>query len=127
MKKWVVYILLSSFILTNTDLIQIFRIPNLYSHFIEHSKHEKLTFKFYLKDHYINKSHTDHDTDQDNSLPFKSVITSILYIYNLNIPPVITRLNFNVFLIKTSAKVSNLRALHYVSSYLSTCWNPPKL
>ena len=126
MNKWVVYIILSSFILTNTDLIQIFRMPNLYSHFTEHNNQENLSFKDFLKDHYMNKYHTDHDTDRDNSLPFKSIITSVLYIYNINIPPTIARLNIHVFFTKASNKVPILSALCYMSSYLSSCWNPPK-
>ena len=126
MKKWLVYILLSSFVLTSTDLVQVFRIPSLFIHFTEHKNQQAISFKSFLADHYFDKNHTDHDTDQDNTLPYKSVITSLLYIFHITVPPVITKLDIKIFSIPQITKVTGLKAFHYSSMYLASCWNPPK-
>ena len=127
MKKWMVYILLSSFIFTNADLIQIFRIPNLWEHFYEHNKASKdLTFSEFLKDHYFNLNHSDHDTAKDNALPFKTSVSPVLLMFGLDIPPKITKIKLPFLIQTTSSKVCNNLANLYYFSYLSHNWNPPK-
>ncbi|UYW01879.1 hypothetical protein K5I29_02880 [Flavobacterium agricola] len=127
MKKWLVYILLSSFILTNTDLIQVLRVPNLMSHFNEHNKLETLSFRTYLADHYWDKNHVDDDADRDNSLPFKSIITSVYYIFNLVTLPNIAKVEVKIPTTYVPHKIRCFKKFHYLSTYLASCWNPPKM
>ena len=122
-----VYILLCSFIFTNADLIQIFRIPNLWEHFSEHNNTTKdLTFLEFLSDHYLNLNHTDHDTAKDNALPFKTSVSSIILMFGLDIPPKITKLKLPFLFLSVTKSISKASANLYFFSYLSNNWNPPK-
>lgn len=122
-----VYLLLSSFIFTNADLIQIFRIPNLCEHFSEHNKlGTSISFTDFLQDHYFNMNHDDHDTDKDNALPFKSSLVQVFNLLNLQIPPTFSKIKLPFVVQTASQKVCNALDDFYFYNYLSANWNPPR-
>ncbi len=74
MKKGCTYILLFILLLNNTSYNEIFKVPALISHFIEHHRldHNVGLIEF-LSMHYWGKDINDNDQDKDMKLPFKKV------------------------------------------------------
>jgi hypothetical protein len=73
LKKWIAILFLSSYLLTATELNELFKLPLLVEHFVQHNEGNKqLNFWEFLCDHYSTDSIKDTDFDEDMKLPFKS-------------------------------------------------------
>lgn len=73
MKKACVYILLSFFLLNNS-LGELFKIPVLYAHFMEHRHLDsRIDLLDFLSMHYLGNDLNDNDQDRDMQLPFKKI------------------------------------------------------
>lgn len=73
MKKACVYILLPLF-LFNSSLNELFKLPKLYAHFMEHcSLDNSIDIFDFLSMHYLGHDLNDDDQDRDMELPFKKI------------------------------------------------------
>jgi len=57
---------------TQTPVGQLFKLPLLVEHFIQHQKKDGASLVSFLEDHYSSE-HNDADSQEDDQLPFKSV------------------------------------------------------
>ncbi|CAG5016194.1 hypothetical protein DYBT9275_05495 [Dyadobacter sp. CECT 9275] len=59
-------------ILDTTSLYQIFKIPSLVTHFVEHKAlNQEISFMDFLSMHYWGEDINDNDDEKDMQLPFK--------------------------------------------------------
>lgn len=63
-------------ILQGLTVEQFVKIPQLYTHFVEHNEITEISFSQFLFHHYLEFEHDDDDDDRDNSLPFKNAAHS---------------------------------------------------
>ncbi len=73
-RQLIVGILASLFLFSATELHQLSRIPELISHFNQHSrKDSSMSFRDFLQLHYTTSHPDDKDEQDDQELPFKSM------------------------------------------------------
>jgi len=78
-KRIIAYILLSIFLLHNTTVDQLLKLPTLVIHYQEHHLlNQDLTVADFLCMHYIGDDDKDDDYDRDMQLPYKSVNVQVL-------------------------------------------------
>ncbi|WAC14013.1 hypothetical protein [Dyadobacter pollutisoli] len=64
--------MLTILILDTTSLYQVFKVPSLISHFVEHKAlNHDISFMDFLSMHYWGDDLNDNDDDKDMQLPFK--------------------------------------------------------
>lgn len=126
MKRLFGTLLIMAYLFSATEIHQLVKLPEFFSHYQEHSKKDS-TFSFFdfLVMHYVNGNFPDDDFEKDMDLPFKSEHQHLVDIpvaniidlqyFQLNIPPPIY--------IESSFGSLNEMA---VSSPLSSIWQPPK-
>ncbi|QNK61514.1 hypothetical protein H7F33_13195 [Pedobacter sp. PAMC26386] len=126
MKKSIVILLLSLFLVSTTELSQLLKLPLLVEHYIQHKKQNKnLTVWQFLCIHYAHGDVRDADYDQDMKLPFK---TSDHYSNSqlVAIPPLpCISLVLNLPIIRTTMFSGNILSKK-PSAHLSAIWQPPK-
>lgn len=126
MKKLITILFLSIYVVSATELHELFKLPNLVEHFKEHQSEDKTTTLIdFLAKHYTATDDGDNDTSKDMQLPFKSNHDGCN----------ITYIGFNSFhniqlAIKSTpieSKNYNNYSTEFISSaYLSSIWQPPK-
>ena len=73
MRRLLVIPLLAIYLFGTTDAYQVFNLPLLVEHYIQHRQDNRtLTFWGFLKIHYVDKTVVDADYNQDMKLPFKT-------------------------------------------------------
>jgi hypothetical protein len=55
-----------------TPFGQLLKLPLLVEHFLEHKEKQRISFRYFIQDHYTG-SHSDTDLPDDEQLPFKSI------------------------------------------------------
>lgn len=127
MKKVIILLLLSFYLISITELHQFLKLPALAEHFSEHKQKDRsITFWKFLCLHYAQGDFKDADYDKDSKLPFKSSdncnSSNLITILNSE-----QKFNFNTILIPLEKKVLNK---HYssipYSAFLKSIWQPPK-
>lgn len=79
-KRFVLYILLIVEVLDVTALSEVFKIPILYQHFVEHKTlNQQLTFVDFMSMHYWGEDIKDDDDERDMQLPFKKIDLNLLH------------------------------------------------
>lgn len=126
LKKLIAILFLSIYAVSATELHELFKLPNLVEHFVEHQKEDKSTTLIdFLVAHYTVADDGDNDNSKDSQLPFKSDHNGAN----------ITNTGFNSFnniqlAIKSApieSKIYNTFSSDFISSaYLSSIWQPPK-
>lgn len=122
MKRWIAYILLSSIIISNTELHEVMMLPGLYTHFNQHNSGEKsMSFLDFIQSHYIGDD-TDHaDNSDERKMPFKGHYSTVSIAFFNKIVD-----NF-VFIDTPKTMVVPVEGNYLiVSSYLNNIWQPPK-
>ena len=129
MKKIIAISFLFIFLSSNTEIVQLLKLPNLIAHFTEHHDHEaehSISFLDFVKSHYNdNHKHSDTDKhDEHQNLPFKTI--------NTNLNTVIAFENQPTFLFTkpVGSAISNTVPYHkefYTSDVFACIWLPPKL
>lgn len=72
LKKGMAWFLAVLLVFAQTPMQQLLKLPQLYSHFLDHNHDEQhLDFVHFLKMHYSDHSPNDHDQEEDSKLPFK--------------------------------------------------------
>lgn len=125
LKRFIVILTLSLFILTVTECNQLLKLPVLLEHYIEHkTSNQDISFSDFLYMHYAGNDFNDQDQDRDMQLPFKShsQFTS-LDVQSLPLQPETISLKPVTRLSKSSTVY---KRLNFQSSYLSSIWQPPK-
>lgn len=126
-KKTVVIAFLCSFLLANTELNQLFKLPTLIEHYLEHKQENNTeTFLHYLSQHYaakINHSHNDNHHDHEK-LPFKTDDCSFAHFSHGFVYP----LQFTLSEPYVSETKQNLifQTNSYVSNFFGNIWQPPR-
>jgi len=126
LKKLIAILFLTIYVVSATELHELFKLPNLLEHFIEHQSEDKSTTLInFLVMHYTSADDGDGDKTKDMQLPFKS---------NHN-GENIANTGFNSFhniqlAIKSTpieSKNYNTYSTEFIgSAYLSSIWQPPK-
>lgn len=117
--------ILCTYLISNSELREIAKLPVLFQHFQEHKLLDKgITFSAYLFDHYNSVPHTDNDAERDNQLPFKSIDLSIL------LTPAVPQWYYCYFQ-KPVRLIDRHDTFTYQQSYLlepseGKIWQPPK-
>ena len=122
MRKLIPILFLSIYLVSVTELHELFKLPQLVEHFMEHkSEDKKTTFLDFIVMHYTD---TDHG-DEHEKLPFKT------HHDNGNIVN-IGFVAFSSFCLDIKSnpiesKIYNTYSIDFISSsYLSSIWQPPK-
>ncbi len=117
---------LSAYLLTATEFNELFKLPLLVEHFMEHNEGNKqVSFWEFLCNHYSTTAIKDADSDEDMKLPFKSqshfeknnTINSICFDFTVETN------NLTSFIVKDFVIISE--QFNNISS-LNTIWQPPK-
>ncbi len=127
MRKTIILLLLSTYLISVTDLKQILKLPFLIEHYFDHkTENQSLTFWDFIYSHYAleNIKHTDYK--QDMKLPFKShsnCCSSVSYHF-------VDNFNYT-FEIQNDVFVTRTPEIHYKtlflkSAHLSSIWQPPR-
>lgn len=126
MKKIISILLLFFYLTTATELYQLFKLPILIEHFIEHkSKNQSISLFDFLKIHYTKGDIKDADYEKDMKLPFKSHVAcfSSVYLTFANQPTY----NFTYL----QLILINKKAFGFFHSFINTStikgiWQPPQ-
>lgn len=86
-KKLCIYILIFLVNLNTSFFEELFKVPVLVQHFLEHQEQNtELSFQQFLAMHYGNKDINDNDDDRDMQLPYKKLnhqdVTHFVFIPN---------------------------------------------
>lgn len=122
--KLVLGFLLCIYVISSTQLVELAKLPSLYSHYLEHKKENHfLCFAEFISQHYSAK--TDHSDHSHSNLPFKSCKENT--VVSIQMP-------LNEFSIEVSQSVCEVSETlnffyksRYTFQYLSAIWQPPKI
>jgi hypothetical protein len=124
-KKNVTCILLLLLIFESTALRQVFKIPTLVCHYLEHQQRDsRISVLSFLSMHYWGKDINDNDDDRDKQLPFKTV--NIHIIQHSFVPPIkpiaLKQVGFNQLTIKYPV----LKDSYLSNPAISSLFKPPR-
>lgn len=134
LRKTIAIAFLFIFLCANTELGQLFKLPNLLHHFLEH--HDDLNDKHYNEDqdisfldfiamHYGNNSHhADQEKHDHENLPFKTLNTSVTLLLAIENPQLISFSKPKTFAVTQTVP---FRQEFYTSDVFASIWLPPKL
>lgn len=125
MKRILAILFLSLYLTTSTELHELFKLPVLYVHFIEHqSENKTLSLVEFLSQHY--SQHQDHDNDlkKDAKLPFKTCQNDVTHIQWFEPHEMYWQQYNPVFSIEKPSILSNQVILPL--EQLNAVWHPPK-
>lgn len=117
---------LSTYLLTATELNELFKLPMMVEHFKEHNEGDKqISIWDFLCVHYSSKMAKDADMEDDMKLPFKSKshfettnsINSICFNFNFEV-------NHLIPFVEKSYVISSEQFNN--TSTINTIWQPPK-
>lgn len=121
--KFLISFILFIYVFISTPLVEIGKLPLLYSHYLEHKKeNHKLSFAGFLYLHYGDEGHAEN---HHQSLPFKSYNESTLIAIQMPV---------NTFRIERQQIVSGILSKmfffyksRYAFQYSTAIWQPPKI
>lgn len=125
MKKVIAIFFIFSFLIASTALGEVFKLPSLIHHYIEHSQEDNDHSIFdFIVEHYgedINHHHHDNHNDHEK-LPFKTT--------NLNSGQMVDFLPLIIepkeIALKKKIKTPIYQEQNYSNAYLDSIWQPPK-
>ncbi len=125
MKKLFIIFVLFIYLSANTQLHEVFKLPTLIEHFIEHNQaNPSLSFFDFLHMHYANGNVKYADYDKDMQLPFKShhECDNFVTVFSLlpNNPQIIQPVYFHKTLF------CEYNHILISSAALEAIWQPPK-
>lgn len=124
MRKMLIIGLISIHLFGNTELAQLFRLPNLVVHYFEHCRiNPALGFGEFFAMHYGGDDGTDADNDMDNKLPCHNVnMSTIAVIYS----PMVTYLPSFDFSSWETRKYNNRLQTGIFSKHVQLILQPPR-
>ncbi|MDV4111496.1 hypothetical protein CMT20_06715 [Elizabethkingia anophelis] len=123
-KKLISILLLTLYLVSTTELYQLFKMPLLIEHYIQHkSLNSEMSLTAFLKTHYDHPV-KDSDHDQDQRLPFVSHVSllSVVFTINPSLDFHCIEKVFNPIEIKKTFYKSAL----YNKEILNSIWQPPR-
>lgn len=116
--------LLSAYLFTTTELGQLFKIPFLIGHYLEHKASSNLSLAQFLSMHYAHGDVRDADNAKDMKLPFKTHENCTNFINTLVSQP------FLLVVLPPCSPIKKNKHLFIDNmltfSYHSSIWQPPK-
>ncbi|RTY94765.1 hypothetical protein EKL32_09830 [Flavobacterium sp. GSN2] len=128
MKKIVVISFLFAFLCANTEIGQLFKLPNLLQHFSDHQEDnigQNISLLDFIAIHYNDShQHSSKEKDSHQNLPFKTI--------NTNVNTVLAFINQTAFSFRKPNIIYLNRTVafsqdFYISSVFTSIWLPPKL
>jgi hypothetical protein len=124
MKRAIAIVFLSAYLLSSTELHELFRLPLFVEHFIVHNQQQDISLKDFIVLHYFSGDIRDADYADDMKLPFKghwdlSSFRSLCFI----IPFTTVR--------QSGALAFSVEYNHYIHSFMPSAqieniWQPPR-
>jgi hypothetical protein len=120
--KFLLSFILFIYVFVSTPLLELAKLPQLYTHYIEHKKeNHQLSFAGFLYLHYGDE---DHAENHHNSLPFKSCNENT--VVSIQMPLNEVRIGVNQMFCSTSEVLNFFYKSRYTFQYLTAIWQPPK-
>lgn len=125
MKRQFALFFLFTFLLTNTELHQLLRLPVLLAHYQEHlTLNSEIDFIEYILLHYT-PGEMDADFERDQQLPFKGQHTCIEIIWTTAVVPKDT-VDLTTKEIKDSRNYTSYYKEFFTTTSLLSIWQPPR-
>lgn len=127
MAKCISILLLSIYLFTVVQVNELFKVPIMLEHYKEHQQHDpSISMWKFICIHYMYGDVYDDDYSKDMKLPFKSHST------NCPCSFVFCSLNqtytfISKFILIDYKKQNFKYAFSFISSYLSSIWQPPQI
>ncbi|MBP6311413.1 MAG: hypothetical protein WAR83_09580 [Flavobacteriales bacterium] len=126
MFRWLVILILGSYICSITELHQLIKLPGLIEHFVEHAQQdENETFLCFLADHYLTGSHQHEDNGHDSELPFHGDHDCATHTVQIAVPVPQSPAEITIALITSEPPVLDDTAYSFLLS--NDVWQPPKV
>ncbi len=126
MKRGIAFIFMLTFMLSHTELYQLFKIPVLFEHFNEHKKEDPtITFMQFIKLHY-DKIVIDEDYQRDQQLPFRNSEFAAVITIVTDIPPQVIKLEQEEFRALPRKFYPSVNA-NYTHSFSNIIFQPPRV
>lgn len=126
MRQLLAIALLSLYLFTSADFIELLKLPQLAQHYKEHQSEENLSFSEFLHEHYTKGDVNDADHQKDLKLPYKSIDYS--HSITFTVLPTIIAFEFEKTVIYEELMLpSNFYTIPFYSDNISSIWQPPKL
>lgn len=124
MRKLFSYIIITIFFFGTTGLSQLFKLPVLIAHFMEHRERDNgIDMLDFLSMHYWGQDLNDNDEDRDMQLPFKNVEQNL--IAQVIISPV-----QQISIAKPELPVRSVQPVnsdeHHIDPALNSLFRPPR-
>jgi uncharacterized protein with PQ loop repeat len=120
--KFLISFILFIYVFVSTPLLELAKLPQLYSHYIEHKKeNHQMSFTAFICLHYGDEAHAE---SHHNSLPFKSC--NYIYVLILEMPANLIAVNGHEIQKKFYTPLSYIYKSRYVFQYLDAIWQPPR-
>lgn len=126
LKKPIAILFLSIYLLATTEAQQLFKLPVVFQHFVEHQQEDNsISFLEFLDMHYMHGSPKDADYDRDMQLPFKKSADCVSVMSSAAVADqfAITLEHPVFFIQQDKIELDHNKPL---SSCLSNIWQPPK-
>ena len=133
MRKLLSYILCLHFLvislLPNSEVMELFKLNNLLSHFTHHQvvHKENINFVEFLVLHYLDQKHLYNDCQEHSDLPFQhtghKTTTTLNFIFT---SPALFSWNFKVNDILMLDKHKSIYQENYLPSFHLSIWQPPR-
>lgn len=126
LKKATTILFLTAYLFATTELSQLFKLPALIAHFVEHKQENKdLSIWQFLCIHYAHGNVKDADYEKDMKLPFKTHDNCSAQISCISTPPTLSYTIKPIYIEIVSNKFIP-QDLEFSSFRLSNIWQPPR-
>lgn len=126
MKKSLAILILSVYVVSTTELIQLLKLPVLVEHYLEHRERDShISFSDFIGMHYTSEDSHDADYDQDMKLPFKSHHCCTVFSSGAFIA-VTESFDLTIHIQPGSLVHHPLPSINLPSGIQSGIWQPPK-
>jgi hypothetical protein len=128
MRSIIAKIFLITYLFTSVQLAELFKLPMLAEHFIEHQQAKpQISLWEFLCVHYAHGEVMDHDFDQDMKLPFKSHSGCSCSVLSYIEPiPHFDLSRINLFPTGQTEKNFGYQS-HFIPKFSHSIWQPPKI
>ncbi len=120
--KFLISFILFIYVFVSTPLLELVKLPQLYTHYIEHKKeNHQLSFAGFLCLHYGDEAHAEN---HHNGLPLKSC--NYIYVLILEMPANVIAVKWQEIQKKIYTPLCYIYESRYIFQYLDAIWQPPR-
>lgn len=125
MRKILIIAFLSIHLLGNTEIGQLFRFPQLISHFFQHHRQDpSISFFEFMALHYFGDDGTTADDDIDNKLPFHNITHNTISIAYV---PMVKQIITNRYFVWETTEYPNQMRIGIGTKHVQLILQPPRL